>query len=58
MIKITMQEYEENNLAVQTVVVTLFYIPILKIKKTSTNNVAVEQLTPIKKAVKIKGFCS
>ena len=53
-----MQEYEEGNLAVQTIVVTLFYIPILKIKKTSTKKVTVEQLTPIKKAVKIKGFCS
>lgn len=53
-----MQEYKEGDLAVQTTVVALFYIPILKIKKTSTNNVTVEQLTPIKKAVKIKGFCS
>ena len=51
-----MQEYEEGNLAVQTIVVTLFYIPILKIKKTSTNNVAVGQLTPIKEVIKVKGF--
>lgn len=57
MISMVTQEYREGNLAVRTTVVTFLCIPIFKFRKTSTNNVAVEQLTPIKREViKIKGF--
>ena len=56
MISIVIQEYREGNLAVRTTVVTFLCIPIFKFRKTSTNNVAVGQLTPIKETIKIKGF--
>lgn len=56
MIKKVTQEYREGNLAVRTTVITFLGIPILKFKNTSTNHIAVEQLTVIKEPVKIKGF--
>lgn len=56
MIKVITQEYREGNLAVRTTVVTFLCIPILKFKKTSTNHIAVEQLTVTKEPIKIKGF--
>lgn len=56
MIKVVTQEYREGDLAVRTTVVTFLCIPIFKFKKTSTNHVAVNQLTVIKEPVKIKGF--
>ena len=56
MIKMVTQEHQEGNLAVRTTVVTFFYIPIFKFKKTSTNQMAVRQLTPIKERVQLKGF--
>ena len=56
MINMVTQEYREGDLAVRTTVVTFLHIPIFKFKKTSTNHVAVGQLTPIKEPVKIKGF--
>lgn len=48
MIRMVTQEYQEGNLAVRTTVVTFLFIPIFKFKKTSTNQMAVSQLTPIK----------
>lgn len=56
MISMVTQEYREGNLAVRTTVVTFLCIPIFKFRKTSTNNVAVGQLTPIKEVTKVKGF--
>ena len=56
MIKVITQEYREGNLAVRTTDITFLCIPILKFKKTSTNHIAVGQLTVIKEPVKIKGF--
>lgn len=56
MIKVVTEEYREGNLAVRTTVVTFLGIPILRFRKTSTNHIAVEQLTVIKEPVKIKGF--
>ena len=56
MIGVITQEYREGDLAVRTTVVTFLCIPIFKFKKTSTNHVAVCQLTVIKEPAKIKGF--
>ncbi len=56
MIGVITQEYREGNLAVRTTVITFLCIPIFKFKKTSTNHVAVGQLTVIKEPAKIKGF--
>lgn len=56
MISIIIQEYREGNLAVRDTVVIFLGIPIFKSRKTSTNNMAVEQLTPIKEVTKVKGF--
>ena len=56
MIKMVTQEYQEGNLAVRTTVVTFLFIPIFKFKKTSTNQMAVRQLTPMKERVQLKGF--
>ena len=57
MVSMVTQEYREGNLATRTTVVTFFNIPIFKLKKTSTNNMAVRQLTPIEeKITEIKGF--
>ena len=56
MIEMVTQEYREGNLAVRTTVVTFLRIPIFKFRKTSTNNVAVEQLTAIKESIEVKGF--
>ena len=55
-IEIVTQEYREENLAVRTTIVTLLCIPIFKFRKTSTNNVAVKQLTAIKESIEVKGF--
>lgn len=35
------QEYREGNFAVRVIAITFFGIPIIRIKKTSTNNIAV-----------------
>lgn len=57
MIRMVTQEYQEGNLAIRTTVVTFLFIPIFKFKKTSTNQMAVSQLTPIKeKKIQLKGF--
>lgn len=56
MIKMVTQEYQRGNLAVRTTVVTFFCIPIFKFKKTTTNQMAVRQLAPIKEKVQFKGF--
>lgn len=50
------QEYREGNLAVRTAVVAFPCIPIFKSRKTSTDNVAVGQLAPVKEVTKVKGF--
>lgn len=56
MINIETSEYVNEGIAVRESVVLFFGIPIYKTKNTSTDRVLVEQLTPIKKRVKIKGF--
>lgn len=56
MIRMVTQEYQEGNLAVRTTVVTFLFIPIFKFKKTSTNQMAVMQLAPIKEKIQLKGF--
>lgn len=56
MVGMVTQEYREGNLAVRTIVVAFLCIPIFKFRKTSTNNVAVKQLTPIQEVTKVKGF--
>lgn len=55
MIRMVTQEYQEGNLAVRTTVVTFLFIPIFKFKKTSTNQMAVGQLAPIRR-IQLKGF--
>lgn len=56
MIRMVTQEYQEGNLAVRTTVVTFLFIPIFKFRKTSTNQMAVRQLAPVKERVTLKGF--
>lgn len=56
MIKVLTEEYREGDLAIRTMKVTLFHIPIFRYRKTSTNNLAVRQLTVVKKSSNIKGF--
>ena len=56
MLKVLTKEYREGDLAVRTTEVTFLYIPILKFKKTSTNNTAIQLLTVVKEPNKIKGF--
>lgn len=56
MIKIITKEYREGDLAVRTTEVTFLCIPVLKYKKTSTNNQAVKILTSIEQPTNIKGF--
>lgn len=56
MIEVITQEYREGNLAVRTTIVTFLRIPIFKSSKTSTDNVAVRQLTAIKESIQVKGF--
>ena len=56
MIKMVTQEYQEGNLAVRTIVITFLFIPIFKFKETSTNQMVVRQLTPIKERIQLKGF--
>ena len=56
MIKIVTQEYREGNLAVRVTTVTFLGIPVYKFRTTTTDNVAVKQLTVIKEPTKIKGF--
>lgn len=56
MINVITQEYKEGDLAIRTTIVTFLHIPIFKFKETTTNNIIVSNLTPIKEPVKIKGF--
>lgn len=56
MIKIVTQEYVKENLAVKTTVITFLRIPIFKSEETTTNNIVVNQLMPVKEPIKIKGF--
>lgn len=58
MIKQETKEYSEDGLAVRTMQITLFGVPIyrFKKKKTSTNKAAVAQLTTVSKPAKVKGF--
>lgn len=56
MVKQETKEYSEDGLAVRTIQVTIFGVPIYKFKKTSTNQAAVAQLSSAKKSVKVKGF--
>lgn len=43
MIKQEIKEYSEDGLAVRTVQITLFGVPIYRFKETSTNKAAVAQ---------------
>lgn len=53
----TRDEYRQGNLAVRDYRVTLFGIPVYKARFTSTNNLAVRQLTVLEEnKVNIKGF--
>lgn len=56
MIKQETKEYSEDGLAVRTMQITLFDVPIYRFKKTSTNKAAVAQLTTVSKPAKVKGF--
>lgn len=56
MIKVLTKEFVEGGLAVRTTEITFFSIPIFKYKKTSTNNMAIKQLTVVNKPSSIKGF--
>lgn len=56
MIKQETKEYSEDGLAVRTMQITLFGVPIYRFKKTSTNKAAVAQLTTVSKPAKVKGF--
>lgn len=56
MIKIITNEYVENNIAIKEIFVTFLNISIFKHIMTSTDNVVVNQLIPIKERTKIKGF--
>lgn len=59
-IKVVTQEYREGDLAVRTTTVTFLHIPIFKFRKTSTNNIAVNQLTVVRELInevkEVKGF--
>ena len=50
------KEYSEDGLAVRTIRITLFGVPIYRFKETSTNKAAVAQLTTVSKPAKVKGF--
>lgn len=56
MINYKVKEYSNDGLAIRVAKVTLFGIPLYKFKKTSTNRIAVAQLTTAKNSIKIKGF--
>ena len=56
MIKVLTKECREGDLAVKTTEVTLFHIPIFRYRKTTTNNVAVKQLTVISQPPIVEGF--
>lgn len=56
MIKMLTQEYREGNLAVRTIVITFFGIPVFRFRKTSTNNIAVRQLSELKETFKVNGY--
>lgn len=56
MIRQEVKEYSEDGLAVRTLQIKFLGMPIFKYKKTSTNKMAVAQLTPSTKPIKVKGF--
>ena len=56
MVKIFTKECREGDLAVKTTEVTFLCIPILRYKKTTTNNKAVAILTTVAQPTKITGF--
>lgn len=57
MINVITEEYAKGDLAIRTIVVTFFKIPIYKYRKESTNRQAVNMLTVSSdKQLKIKGF--
>ena len=56
MINKVVKEYTEDNIAIRDTIITFLKIPIYKTKKITTNNVAVSQLTPTNKLIKIKGY--
>lgn len=56
MIKQETKEYSEDGLAVRTIRITLFGVPIYRFKETSTNKAAVAQLAVAPKLTKVKGF--
>lgn len=56
MIKILKKEYKEGDLAIKNIEVTFFKLPIYKSICTSTNRIAVQQLTTMRPTTKIVGF--
>lgn len=56
MIKQETKEYSEDGLAVRTIRITLFGVPIYRFKKTSTNNKAVAMLAKASQSKKVIGF--
>ena len=56
MVKIFTKVCREGDLAVKTTEVTFLCIPILRYKKTTTNNKAVAILTTVAQPTKITGF--
>lgn len=56
MIRQEIKEYSEDGLAVRTIQIKFLGMPIFKYKGTSTNKMAVAQLTPSTKSIKVKGF--
>lgn len=56
MIKVLTKEYREGDQAVKTTVVTFLCIPLLKYKKSTTNNKAVALLTVTNQPKEVKGF--
>lgn len=56
MINTFIKEYVKDNMAIREISTKFLGIPIWKYKKTSTSGEAVNQLTPTKERVKIKGF--
>lgn len=56
MIRQTTKEFTVNGLAVRTIEITFFGVPIYSFKKTSTNQAAVAQLQQAAETTKVKGF--
>lgn len=56
MIKKTIQEYQENDIAIRIIVITFLGIPVFSLKNTTTDYRVVQNLKPLKNTTKIKGY--